>query len=98
MKAQGNRVMKIKSGPLVTVGSVTGTQKRAKELARKFGGICENMEGAAIAQVSVIYGIPMVEVRGISNTVGIRDKRMWRLKEASENCQNVVLDLLENLK
>jgi len=94
-KAQGNRVTKIKSGTFVTVGSASGTQKRATELEKKFGGICENMEGAAIAQVCAIYGIPMIEVRGISNIVGIRDKRRWRLKEAAENCQKVVLNLLE---
>ena len=94
-KAQGNREIKIRSGPFITVGSTTGTQKRAKELEKRFGGICENMEGAAIAQVCTIYGIPMFEVRGISNIVGIRDKRRWRLKEASENCQKVMLNLLE---
>jgi len=94
-KAQGNREIKIRSGIFITVGSATGTKKRAKELEKRFGGICENMEGAAIAQVCTIYGIPMFEVRGISNIVGIRDKRRWRLKEASENCQKVMLNLLE---
>jgi futalosine hydrolase len=96
-KAQGNTFTKIKSGLFVTVGSATGTQKRANELEKKFGGICENMEGAAIAQVCAIYGVPMFEVRGISNIVGIRDKRRWRLKEASGNCQKVVLNLLESV-
>ena len=96
LKAQGNREIKIRSGMFITVGSATGTQKRAKELEKRFGGICENMEGAAIAQVCTMYGIPMIEVRGISNIVGIRDKRRWRLKEASENCQKVVLNLLKN--
>jgi len=94
---QGNTVASISSGPFITVGSASGTRKRAKELEKKFGGICENMEGAAIAQVCAIYGIPMIEVRGISNIAGIRDKRMWRLKEASENCQKVILSLLENV-
>ncbi len=94
-KAPKNRVTTIKSGLFITVGSASGTQKRAKELAEKFGGICENMEGAAIAQVCAIYGIPIIEVRGISNIVGIRDKRRWRLQKASEICQKVFLNLLE---
>lgn len=93
-KDQGNTAARIKSGPFITVGSASGTQKRARDLESKFNGICENMEGAAIAQVCAIYGIPMIEVRGISNMVGIRDKRRWKLKEASENCQKVVLNLL----
>ncbi len=95
LKAQDNGVVKIKSGPFITVGSASGTQKRARELENRFCGICENMEGAAIAQVCTMYGLPMIEVRGISNIVGIRDKRRWRLKEASENCQKFVLNLLK---
>ena len=94
--AQEHIVSGIKTGPFVTVGSASGTLKRAKDLEKKFNGICENMEGAAISQVCAIYGIPMIEVRGISNMVGIRDKRRWKLKEASDNCQKVVLNLLES--
>jgi len=95
-KAHGNNVIKTRPGIFITVGSASGTQKRAKELEKRFDGICENMEGAAIAQVSAIYGIPMMELRGISNIAGIRDRRRWKLKEASRNCQKIVLDLLEN--
>ncbi len=94
-KVQDIREIKIRSGIFITVGSASGTYKRAKELEKRFDGICENMEGAAIAQVSAMYGIPMMEVRGISNIAGIRDKRSWKLKEASENSQKVVLNLLE---
>ena len=51
------------------------------------------MEGAAIAQVCTIYKIPMLEIRGISNIVGERDKRKWNLGLASENCQKLLLKL-----
>ena len=83
-----------KSGPFITVSSTTGTRKRAIELEKRFDAICENMEGAAIAQVCTIYKIPMLEIRGISNKVGERDKRKWDLGLASENCQKLLLKLL----
>jgi futalosine hydrolase len=51
------------------------------------------MEGAAIAQVCAIYKIPMLEIRGISNIAGERDKRKWNLDLASENCQELVLKI-----
>ncbi|UCH82421.1 MAG: futalosine hydrolase [Nitrospiraceae bacterium] len=95
LKANIHRGIQIRSGPFITVGAATGTQKRAMELEKRFGGICENMEGAAIAQVCAIYGIPMAEIRGISNIAGIRDRRKWKLKEAAENCQQTVLRMLE---
>ncbi len=86
-------VTKIKSGPFVTVSSTTGTHKRAAALRKRFHAVCENMEGAAIAQVCAIYKIPMLEIRGISNIVGERDKRKWNLDLASETCQKLVLKM-----
>ncbi|MBI4849833.1 MAG: futalosine hydrolase [Nitrospirae bacterium] len=85
-----------KSGIFVTVSSTTGTRKRAAELEKRFKAVCENMEGAAIAQVCAIYKIPFLEIRGISNMVAERDKRKWDLKLASENCQEAVLEVIKN--
>lgn len=86
----------VKAGNFVTVSAVTGTPKRARELKDRFNAICENMEGAAIAQICTMYKIPMLEIRGISNIVGVRDKRKWNLKLASGNCQRAVLSILDN--
>ncbi|MBI5055694.1 MAG: futalosine hydrolase [Nitrospirae bacterium] len=85
-----------KSGTFLTVSSTSGTRKRAVELAKRFNAACENMEGAAIAQVCAIYKIPFLEIRGISNMVGERDKRKWDLQLASENCQGAVLEVIKN--
>ena len=87
----------IKSGPFLTVSTCTGTLKRAKELERTFHAICENMEGAAVAHVCTSYGIPMVEIRGISNIVGKRSKKEWDINLAAENCQRVVTELLKKI-
>ena len=65
-----------------------------RELEKRFKAICENIEGAAIAQVCAIYKIPMLEIRGISNIVGERDKRKWNLGLASENSQKLLMKLL----
>ena len=85
---------KIRSGNFITVSATTGTHKRAVELEERFNALCENMEGAAIAHVCTIYKIPMLEIRGISNIVGVRDKRKWNLKLASENCRKFTLEVL----
>ena len=86
----------IKSGSFLTLSTCTGTLKRAKELERTFHAICENMEGAAVVHVCTSYGIPMVEVRGISNIVEDRDIKKWGLKLAAENCQKAVKELLKH--
>ena len=41
------------------------------------------MEGAAVAHVAHLHGMPVGEVRGISNLVTNRDTSAWRLKEAA---------------
>ena len=39
-------------GPFVTLSTCTGTSARARELEERYHGLCENMEGAAVAQVA----------------------------------------------
>ena len=89
---------KIKSGAFVTVSAASGSTQRAKEIKRRFSAICENMEGAAIAQTCMIYNIPAFEIRGISNTAGVRDKRRWDMELASLNCQKVAMEAICSLK
>ena len=86
-----------KVGPFVTVSTCTGTAERAVELAKRFNAICENMEGAAIAHICTIYGVPMIEIRGISNIATDRDTSSWDLRLASENCQKVVFEFLKGI-
>jgi len=83
-------------GTFVTVSSATGAMSRAKELEKRFRAICENMEGAAVAHLCALHTIPLLEVRGISNMVGVRDKRKWNLKLATRNCQQFVLNVLRS--
>ena len=49
------------------------------------------MEGAAVAHVAHLHGVPVGEVRGISNIVTNRDIRTWRLKEAAEAAQEAAI-------
>lgn len=91
------RVTNFKSGTFVTVSTCTGTRKRALELRKRYGAICENMEGAAVAHICAIYGAPMLEIRGISNIVEGRDKNKWDIRLAAENCQKTLIEMLRYL-
>ena len=85
------------SGRFLTVAQATGTLKRSRELERRFSAIAENMEGAAIAHICARYDLPALEIRGISNMVENRDTSRWKIKEASINCQNTLLEILPKL-
>ena len=43
----------------VTMSSCTGTDTAARAIAARTGGAVENMEGAAVAHVAAIHGIPV---------------------------------------
>ncbi len=75
----------------VTVNTCTGDDAGAKALALRTGGAVESMEGAAIAHVAALYGIPCGEVRGISNPVGNRDRAAWRVRDAAIAAQEALL-------
>jgi futalosine hydrolase len=49
------------------------------------------MEGAVLVQVARTFGVPVGELRGISNPVGNRDRSAWRLDEAARQAQEALL-------
>ncbi|MGE0042809.1 MAG: futalosine hydrolase [Vicinamibacterales bacterium] len=75
----------------VTVTTCTGTDAVARELEARTGGAVENMEGAAVAHVAHLHGVPVGELRGISNMVTDRDPGAWRLKDAATAAQEALL-------
>jgi futalosine hydrolase len=77
-------------GPFVTVSACSGTDARGVELAERFGGLVEGMEGAALAHVATLYDVPFLELRAISNAVEDRDLSRWRLHDAADAAQRAV--------
>lgn len=86
-----------KVGTFVTVSGVTGTDRRGKMLTRQYQGLCENMEGAAAARACLEFGVPMLELRCISNLVEQRNMANWRMKEACQKCGEVAAKVVEGL-
>ncbi|HEY5836246.1 futalosine hydrolase [Streptomyces sp.] len=70
-------------GPVLTVSTVTGTAERAAELrTRHPGAVAEAMEGFGVAEAAAAHGVPVLEIRTVSNAVGPRDRAAWRIGEA----------------
>ncbi|MFC9228595.1 futalosine hydrolase [Streptomyces decoyicus] len=71
------------AGTVVTVSTVTGSAARAAELAERHPGVlAEAMEGFGVAEAAAAHGVPVLEVRTISNAVGPRDRAAWRIGPA----------------
>ncbi|GAB2577571.1 futalosine hydrolase [Streptomyces capparidis] len=70
-------------GAVLTVSTVTGTAEGAAELAgRHPGAAAEAMEGFGVAEAAAARGVPVAEIRAVSNTVGPRDRAAWRIGDA----------------
>ena len=78
----------------VTVSTCTGTKSGALTMELRTRGAVENMEGAAIAHVAHLHGIPVGEIRGISNVASDRDKSTWKITQAAEAAQQALLQWL----
>ncbi|MCL2760281.1 MAG: futalosine hydrolase [Desulfuromonadales bacterium] len=85
----------VKQGKFITVSTCSGTTAKGEELFRRFGGICENMEGAAIVHTTTRYGASCLEIRGISNIVEDRDFTKWNIPLAVERSQQFLLNFLK---
>lgn len=92
--ALGAAGIPVRVGLALTVSTCSGTAARGAELARRFGALTEGMEGAALAHVCALYGVPFLEVRGISNPVEDRDLSRWRIPEAARAAQRAVRTLV----
>ncbi len=83
-------------GNFVTVSMCSGTRMMGEILKERFNGICENMEGAAVAHICALYGVPAVEIRGISNI--IEERKEWNIEKAASNCGRAVIELVKGAK
>ena len=86
-------VLDITKGPFITLSAITGTAERARELETLFpGALCENMEGAAVAHVATRYGVPLVEIRAMSNMAGPRQRHLWKIQEACQILRSYLIE------
>lgn len=68
----------------VTVNKVTDQPAATEQLISAFSPQVESMEGAALHYVCLQEKIPFLQLRSISNAVGVRDKSQWNFPLAIE--------------
>ncbi|MGW0293230.1 futalosine hydrolase [Streptomyces tuirus] len=72
-----------RTGAVLTVSTVTGTAARAAALRERHPtAVAEAMEGFGVAEAAAAQGVPVLEIRAVSNPVGPRDRAAWRIGDA----------------
>ena len=87
----------LKSVKAVTVNKVSDSIIQKQQLLHAFHPQIESMEGAALHYICLQEEIPFVQIRTVSNYVGDRDKTKWKIKEAFENLNDELLNLIDQL-
>jgi len=67
------------------------------KLKNKYLPVVESMEGAAFHFVCIMEKIRFIQIRGISNYVGERDKSKWKIEAAVNELNNQLINLINQI-
>jgi len=81
----------------VTNNEISTTDNKINLYRNQYGADIETMEGGAFHYASIMQAIPFVQLRGISNYVGDRNKDNWKIKDAIVSYSDACMELIEHL-
>jgi futalosine hydrolase len=81
----------------ITVNTVTDDANTTARLQQKWQAHIETMEGAAFHYVCQHQQVNYMQIRSISNAVGQRNKTKWKTKEAIENLNTALANIINIL-
>jgi len=82
----------------VSVNEISTSTEKIKLFSEKYKADIESMEGAAVHYVCTLQQIPFVQIRGISNLVGERDKSKWKIQESLHAATNACINLINKIQ
>ena len=79
---------------LTTCAASDSPEHAASRLVQNPNSIAEDMEGFGVALACALHGTPFAIVRGISNRVGNRDPKTWRIPAALAEARRLAIEVL----
>ena len=77
----------------ITVNEISTSKEKINLFSNRYHAAIETMEGAALHFVCIMNNIRFIQIRGLSNYIGERDKNKWEIKKAMnaaiDGCENV---------
>ncbi len=81
----------------VTVNRVSTEAVMIHRMAHELNADVESMEGAAFHYVCLQAGLPFLQLRGLSNMVGDRDKSRWHMTDALNSVRDALFYTIDRL-
>ena len=78
----------------ISINEMTTSKQTIEFYQDAFQPVTESMEGAALHFTCLMEKIPFLQLRAISNYVGEREKKKWKMQESVNNLNNELKRLL----
>ena len=85
----------VESVNAITVNTISTNTQRNIFFKEKYEAQIETMEGAAFAYSCMMGLVDFGHLRGISNYVGDRDKKNWKLRSTIQNVNQVLIQWIQ---
>jgi len=79
----------------ISVNQITASRQKIRVYEKKFAPVVESMEGAALHYTCLMEKIPFLQLRGLSNYVGERNKKKWNMKDSINNLNKELIRILQ---
>ena len=80
----------------LTVNEITTSAERIRWYQQNTSAVVESMEGAPLHYIGLQEHVPFLQLRSISNRVGVRDKTQWDILGAIAALNGQLIALLEH--
>lgn len=80
----------------VSVNEITTRKSDIERQNQKYQAVSESMEGAAFHYAALSLGVPFLQLRGLSNFIGERDKKKWEIEKALEVVSEAAIRFLSD--
>jgi futalosine hydrolase len=81
----------------ISVNEITTHPDRIGWLQQNLSPVVESMEGAALHYVCLKETLPFLQIRSVSNAVGVRDKTKWDIPAAVRELNKKLIGFLNTL-
>jgi futalosine hydrolase len=80
----------------ISVNEISTSRQMIKFYRKTFDPVTESMEGAALHYVCLMEKVPFLQIRSISNYIGERNKKNWKMKDSIENLNKALIAIINN--
>ena len=87
----------LKKVSAITVNEVSTSPERISYYQHQFNPVLESMECASFHYCCIMKNIPFIQIRGVSNYVGERNKSKWQIEASLEAVAKSTQEFISNI-